>query len=93
MKKEDISFGDWQRWLFGDAPPAFVGEVLLRAIILFAVVVVLMRLMGRRMKGELSIAELAVVLTFGAIIGGALHQPKSGLLPSLGVLLMVLFMH
>lgn len=93
MKKEDISFGDWQRWLFGDAPPAFTGEVALRAIIVFAVMVLLMRLLGRRMKGEISIAELAVVLTFGAIIGGTMHQPKSGLLPSLGVLLMVLVMH
>ncbi|MGI4867249.1 MAG: DUF421 domain-containing protein [Janthinobacterium lividum] len=93
MKKEDISFGDWQRWLFGDAPPAFVGEVALRAILIFAIMVLLMRLMGRRMKGELSIAELGVVLTFGAIIGGALHQSDVGLLPAIGVLLMVLSMH
>ncbi len=93
MEKEDISFGDWQRWLFGDAPPAFMGEVLLRAVVMFAAVVVLMRLMGRRMKGEISIAELAVVLTFGAIIGGTMHQPKSGLLPGLLVLGAVLFMH
>lgn len=93
MKKEDIHFGDWQRWLFGDAPPAFTGEVLLRALIMFTAVVLLMRLMGRRMKGEISIAELAVVLTFGAIIGGSMHQPKSGLLPALGVLGAVLLMH
>lgn len=93
MEKEDISFGDWQRWLFGDAPPAFMGEVLLRAVVMFVAVVVLMRLMGRRMKGEISIAELAVVLTFGAIIGGTMHQPKSGLLPGLLVLGAVLFMH
>jgi uncharacterized membrane protein YcaP (DUF421 family) len=93
MEKEDISFGDWQRWLFGDAPPAFMGEVLLRAVIMFVAVVVLMRLMGRRMKGEISIAELAVVLTFGAIIGGTMHQPTAGLLPGLLVLGAVLFMH
>ncbi|MFD1872958.1 DUF421 domain-containing protein [Hymenobacter bucti] len=93
MKKEDISFGDWHRWLFGDAPPAFMGEVLLRALVMFVAVLLLMRLMGRRMKGEISVAELAVVLTFGAIIGGAMHQPKSGLLPGLAVLGAVLFMH
>jgi uncharacterized membrane protein YcaP (DUF421 family) len=93
MEKEDISFGDWQRWLFGDAPPAFMGEVLLRAVVIFVAVVVLMRLMGRRMKGEISIAELAVVLTFGAIIGGTMQQPKAGLLPGLLVLGAVLFMH
>ncbi|RYY10916.1 MAG: DUF421 domain-containing protein, partial [Cytophagaceae bacterium] len=93
MEKGEIHFGDWQRWLFGDAPPAFMGEVLLRALFMFAVMVVLMRLMGRRMKGEISIAELGVVLTFGAIIGGTMHQPKAGLLPGLAVLGAVLFMH
>lgn len=93
MKKEEIIFSDWQRWLFGDAPPAFMGEVLLRAVVMFVAVVVLMRLMGRRMKGEISIAELAVVLTFGAIIGGTMQQPKSGLVPGLAVLGAVLVMH
>ena len=93
MEKEKIMFSDWQRWLFGDAPPAFMGEVLLRALVMFVAVVLLMRLMGRRMKGEISVAELAVVLTFGAIIGGTMHQPNSGLLPGLAVLGAVLLMH
>jgi uncharacterized membrane protein YcaP (DUF421 family) len=93
MKKEEISLGDWQRWLFGTAPPAFTLEVLLRTVLIFACMLLVMRLLGRRMKGQLSIGELAVVLTLGGIIGGALHNPEMGVLPSLVVLATILGMH
>jgi uncharacterized membrane protein YcaP (DUF421 family) len=93
MKKEDIIFSDWHRWLFGQAPAAFTGEVALRAIVMFAFMVLLARLLGRRMKGQFSVGELAVVLTLGAMLAGALQQPTAGLLPSIVVLLAVLGMH
>lgn len=93
MKKEEISIGDWQRWLFGTAPPAFTIEVVLRAVLIFICMLLVMRLLGRRMKGQLSIGELAVVLTLGGIIGGAFQNPEMGLLPSLVVLTTILSMH
>ena len=93
MKKEEISIGDWQRWLFGTAPPSFSLEVVLRAVLIFACMLLVMRLLGRRMKGQLSIGELAVVLTLGGIIGGAFQNPEMGLLPSLVVLTTILGMH
>lgn len=93
MKKEDIIFSDWHRWLFGQAPPSFVGEVAIRAVIIFVVMVVIVRWLGRRMKGQLSITELAVVLTLGAIIAGPMQIPTAGLLPSIVVLLAVLGVH
>lgn len=93
MKKEDIIFSDWQRWLFGEAPPSFTGEVAIRALLVFAVMLVIVRLLGRRMKGQMSVSELAVVLTLGAVIAGPMQIPAAGLLPSVAVLLAVLFMH
>ncbi|RYY16952.1 MAG: DUF421 domain-containing protein [Cytophagaceae bacterium] len=93
MKKEDIMFGDWHRWLFGEAPPSFVGETAIRALLIFLVMVVIMRLMGRRMKGQMSVTELAVVLTLGAVIAGPMQIPTAGLLPSVAVLVALLFMH
>jgi len=93
LKKEEIFFTDWHRWLFGTAPPSFLLEAALRAVIIFALMVLIMRLMGRRLKGEISIAELAVVLTFGGIITKPLHVPTVGLLPPVAVLLALLGMH
>lgn len=86
-------FSDWHRWLFGTAPPAFMGEVAIRALIIFVVMLVVVRWLGRRMKGQLSIGELAVILTLGAMIAGPLQIPTAGLLPSVVILLAVLGMH
>ncbi len=93
MKKEDIIFTDWHRWLFGTAPPSFTGEVAVRALVLLIVMLVVIRLLGRRMKGQMSVSELAVVLTLGAIIAGPMQIPTAGLLPSVAVLVAVLLMH
>ena len=93
MKKEDIIFSDWHRWLFGTAPPSFTGEVAIRAALIFIVMLVIIRWLGRRMKGQLSVGELAVILTLGAIIAGPLQLPTVGLLPSVVVLLAVLGVH
>lgn len=93
MKKEDIIFSDWHRWLFGMAPPSFTGEVAIRAVIIFAVMLLIVRWLGRRMKGQLSVAELAVILTLGAMIAGPLQMPTAGLLPTVTILLAVLGVH
>lgn len=93
MKKEDIIFSDWHRWLFGTAPPSFTGEVAIRALLIFGVMLLIVRLLGRRMKGQLSVSELAVVLTLGSIIAGPMQIPTAGLLPSVVVLITVLAMH
>lgn len=93
MQKEDIVFGDWHRWLFGTAPPSFTGEVAIRAVIIFMVMLLIVRWLGRRMKGQLSIGELAVILTLGAMIAGPLQIPTVGLLPTVVILLAVLGMH
>lgn len=93
MKKEDIIFSDWHRWLFGTAPPSFALEAALRAVVIFIAMLLIVRWLGRRMKGLLSISELAIILTLGAIIAGPLHLPTGGLLPSVAVLLTVLAVH
>ena len=93
MQKEDIVFSDWHRWLFGTAPPSFTGEVAIRAIVIFVAMLLVVRWLGRRMKGQLSVGELAVILTLGAMIAGPLQLPTAGLLPSIVILLAVLGMH
>lgn len=93
MKKEEIVFADWHRWLFGTALPSFTLEVALRAAVIFAVMLLIVRLMGRRLKGEISITELAIVLTLGGIISKPLQTPTAGVLPAVAVLLAALGMH
>jgi len=86
MKQEEIHWGDWHRILFGMAPPSFLIEVLVRTTIVYLLLLVTLRLLGKRMGGQLTISELAVMLTLGAIISVPMQMPDRGLLQGLIVL-------
>jgi uncharacterized membrane protein YcaP (DUF421 family) len=77
---------DWKRLLLGDAPLGFLAEILLRLLVVYVVMLVVMRLLGKRMSGQLSNVELAVMLLLGAIVGAPLTIPERGLVPAIVLL-------
>lgn len=90
MKEEDFLLTDWQRILIGNAPASFLLEVLIRTVLLYIFLLVVLRLMGKRMGGMLTIAELAVMLTLGAIICVPMQIPDRGVLHGFLVLICAL---
>ncbi|GAB3553376.1 DUF421 domain-containing protein [Spirosoma fluminis] len=80
MKKEEIRLDDWKRILFGVAPPEFLIETLVRAILIYLILLVVVRLLGKRMSGQLTITEMSVMVTVGAIISPSLEAPDRGIL-------------
>ncbi|MGV3599750.1 MAG: DUF421 domain-containing protein [Dyadobacter fermentans] len=80
MKKEDIVPGDWYRILFGETPVVFLVEILLRTILMYAILLIIVRMMGKRMGGQLTISDLAVMITLGAIVSPGMQMPQTGLL-------------
>jgi uncharacterized membrane protein YcaP (DUF421 family) len=90
MKKEEIHWADWHRILFGSAPEHFLLEVLIRTVIIYFFLLVILRLLGKRMGGQLTISELAVMLTLGAIISVPMQVPDKGLLQGILVLICAL---
>jgi uncharacterized membrane protein YcaP (DUF421 family) len=93
MKKEDIKLSDIKRILLGDAPPEFMLEVFIRTLLIYVFFIVIIRLLGKRMSGQLSITELGVVITLGAIIAPMMQLPDRGLLQGAFMLLCILFFH
>lgn len=83
--------GTLQRLLMGDAPWIFLVEILVRTVAIYIVLFIVMRLMGKRMAAQLSISEMAVMLTLGAAIGVPLQTPAQGLLPAAVLLVSALF--
>ncbi len=79
MKKEEIHFGDLKRWLFGQTPPSFLIEVCLRTILIYLFLLLVVRLMGKRMTGQITITELAVMVTLGAIVSPVMQLPDRGI--------------
>lgn len=86
MKKEEIEFGDIKRWLFGNAPPEFLIEVLIRTLIIYLFLLFVVRLMGKRMTGQITLTELSVMVTLGAIVSPVMQMPDKGILYGILVL-------
>ncbi len=91
MKKEEIHLWDIKRILIGQAPTAFLLEVFVRSLVVYIAAIIVMRWMGKRMNGQLTIIELSVMVMMGAIISVAMQVPDRGILQGLLVLFLTLF--
>lgn len=78
-----------QRLLVGDGPWAFLVEVIPRAAIMYVMLLIAMRMMGKRLAAQMSIIELAVILMLGAAIGLPIQVSSQGILPAAVVLVTV----
>ena len=78
-----IRAGDWARILRGNNPWGFVPEAVLRLFLLYLLLLVALRLMGRRMSSQLSRNELLALVSLAAVIGPPMQSPEQGLLPPL----------
>ena len=90
MKPQLIHFGDWKRILLGNVPPEFLLEVVFRSILILLAFLFVARLLGKRMNGQLTITELSVMLTLGAIILPIMQLPDRGILQGLVILVCAL---
>jgi uncharacterized membrane protein YcaP (DUF421 family) len=86
MKKEEIYFGDWQRLLLGQAPLEFLLEAALRTLVVYVVLLLAMRLLGKRMNAQLTVAELSVMIMLGGIVSVPMQIPDRGILQGVLVL-------
>src|SRR6195952_1096874 len=90
MDQQNIRLSDWQRILLGDAPPSFLLEVFGRAVVLYVLLLLALRVLGKRMNGQLTITEMTVMIALGAIMGGAMQMPDRGLLHGAAALLLAI---
>jgi uncharacterized membrane protein YcaP (DUF421 family) len=92
MNKEDIHLYDVYRILFGNAPVVFLVEIVIRSVITYIILLAVIRVLGKRMSGQLSFTEMAVMLMLGAIVSSAMQIPERGIIEGCFVLLLVLLM-
>ncbi len=76
------TLNEWQRIFIGEVPGAFFIELFFRAIVIYLILVLSMRAMGKRMSSQLSRNELAALVSLAATIGVPLMAPDRGVLPA-----------
>jgi uncharacterized membrane protein YcaP (DUF421 family) len=81
-----VSLETWRRILIGSAPFAFALEVFLRTVVVYLFLIGAVRLLGKRMSGQLTNLELGVMLALGAIVSVPMQAAERGVVPGLALL-------
>jgi len=84
-----INILDWKRMLFGDEPPLYLLEILIRTLIIYVYTLGLLRWLGSRTIGQLSTVEFLLVIALGSAVGDAMFYPDVPLLHALLVVTIV----
>jgi uncharacterized membrane protein YcaP (DUF421 family) len=93
MKPEEINLYDWSRILIGEVPAEFLIEVVIRTTFLYLILLVSMRLIGKRMNSQLTRNELAALVSLAAAIGVPILAPDRGLLPAIIIAIVVVLVN
>jgi uncharacterized membrane protein YcaP (DUF421 family) len=89
MNKEEIQPWDWSRIILGEVPPEFLLEVVLRLTVVYLLLMVSMRLLGKKMASQMTRNETAALVSLAAAIGVPVLSPDKGLLPAIVVAMVV----
>jgi len=79
-------------WL-GENDWPFLLEIMVRSVIMFVVVVVCMRILGKRGVMQLSVFELVMLLILGSAAGDPMLYKEVGILPATVVFIMVVALY
>jgi uncharacterized membrane protein YcaP (DUF421 family) len=82
----------WNTLLLGEEDWWFLGEVVLRSVIMFIISLASLRIIGKRgiMQG---VFEIVVIITLGSAAGDPMFYRKVGLLPAILVFVMIIMMY
>ncbi|PZX53834.1 uncharacterized membrane protein YcaP (DUF421 family) [Algoriphagus ratkowskyi] len=92
--KESIELFDLRRLLIGEEIPySFLAEVFVRTTIMFFIVLFVLRLSGKRGIKQLSIFELAIIISLGSAAGDPMFYNDVALLPAILVFIIVISLY
>ena len=74
---------DWHQFLLGNESWVFLKETALRTVIMFVVIVISLRLLGKRGVKQLSIFELVVIIGLGSAAGDPMLYKDVGIIPAI----------
>lgn len=84
---------NWNEVLFGKEDAQFLIDTGIRTTIMFLVILVSLRLLGKRSVHQLSVFELGVIIGLGSAAGDPMFYKDVGILPSVVVFAIVVAMY
>ncbi|MBA3681526.1 MAG: DUF421 domain-containing protein [Bacteroidetes bacterium] len=84
---------EWDRILFNNQPFSFLLEVVLRSSIMFILLLVTLKLTGKRGVKQLSVFEIVIIIALGSAAGDPMFYEDVGLVPAIVVFVIVIILY
>ena len=84
---------DWKTLLLGEEKWEFLLEAAFRTLVMFIVILMSLRLLGKRGVKQLSVFELGVIIGLGSAAGDPMFYKDVGLLPGIVVFIIVISLY
>ena len=84
---------NWKQLMLGTEEWSFLPETILRTSLMFIVILIGLRLLGKRGVKQLSVFELVVIIGLGSAAGDPMFYKDVGILPALIVFIMVVLLY
>ena len=84
---------DWTEILLGAEDCSFLPEVIVRTVIMFLIIIIGLRFLGKRGVKQLSVFELVVIIGLGSAAGDPMFYKEVGILFSLFVFIIIIALY
>ena len=84
---------EWERVLINDLPWEFLLEVIMRSLIMFIVLLLTLRMTGKRGVKQLSVFETVIIIALGSAAGDPMFYEDVGLIPAITVFIVIILMY
>ncbi len=84
---------EWNRLLFNELPSIFIVEVIFRSVLMFVVVLIALRVTGKRGVKQLSIFETVIIIALGSAAGDPMFYEDVGLIPAIVVFITIILLY
>ncbi|CAD0007836.1 DUF421 domain-containing protein [Flavobacterium salmonis] len=84
---------EWNRVLFNELPGVFLLEVIFRSAVMFTVLLLTLKLAGKRGVKQLSIFETVIVIALGSAAGDPMFYEDVGIVPAIIVFAVIMILY
>ncbi|AWA30336.1 DUF421 domain-containing protein [Flavobacterium magnum] len=84
---------EWERVLLNELPLEFLYEVVFRSATMFIILLVTLKMTGKRGVRQLSVFETVIIIALGSAAGDPMFYEDVGLIPAITVFLVIIAMY
>jgi len=84
---------EWNRLFFNELPEIFILEVIFRSTVMFTILLLTLKLAGKRGVKQLSIFETVIIIALGSAAGDPMFYEDVGIVPAAIVFLVIIVLY